>query len=222
MATTSNSGDGVATRLARELAAVWPSLSKEGRQVVLQTLGDVGVSPCQGIPLQPKLREACALPESGTTSPASLQLALLLVLGFVRTVERVAWTTWRTVAPQSFLRSSMEISRLIGRVVTNGSDAEKPAANEIQRLSELIGAIISAVPTATQVSAQHWRHLMPKEIRTAVDLEAPGKSRSDERCWRKYEDLAVDFDEQALKNEVWRAVALHVDRLVSRPNSTAS
>lgn len=205
-----------AAQLAGELATLWPSLAAEARQSILARFADTGIAIDGKMPLAKSVREVCALPDNTSASPMAMQIALELILGFARTVERVAWATWKTVAPQSFLRSNTEIGRLFGRLLVGSPDAEKLTAVELQRLSELIGAIITAIPRATQVSAQHWKHLMPKEIRIAVDTQTPGKGHVDGLCWEKYTELAVDFDEQALENEVRRAVALHVDRLVNR------
>jgi hypothetical protein len=152
---------------------------------------------------------------------AARMLDLLAVLvEFVTSVDQLAWTTWRTVAPRSAVKRPQTMLRDMARFTSGDPDTPRGQVSaSLDRLRQLLAAIISSISQAgRQFAHAQAVKFSPEAIENLAGMERGGMLVSREvKCWRKYVELSTNRDEPAVESEIMQAVAEYAESLMRGP-----
>jgi hypothetical protein len=207
--------------LVTQLVKIAPKLTDQQRDAVIRKLQDAGLSAAGGMdwPAQQAALAKQKLQAAPTDplDPANVLETLALLAEFTASLDQLAWTTWRTVAPRSQIRRPMGMMKTIARFA--GGDRDVPrgqVTQDLDRLRQLIAAIISAISQAgRQFAHNHAVKFSPQEIEALAAMERGGMLISKEvKCWRKYVELAAGRDEASIESEIMQAIADYAESLM--------
>ncbi len=136
---------------------------------------------------------------------------------FIKSFERVTWSTWRLIAPRSSIKRTAASADMISAFVSGQGDTTlEDVDSNLELLRKLAAALVASISQIGQrITQEYFARMSPKEIETLIGVEKGGLLTSREvRCWRKYEELAGTFDEMAFEQEVKSMIAAYVESLL--------
>lgn len=143
-------------------------------------------------------------------------LELLGVLVAVtKSLDQLAWNTWKTMAPRSQIRRGTELNREMVRFIAGDADYSRTQVKQdVERLRQLIAALISAVGKAGgQFAQKHMTRFSPEEIEAVV-----GKSGifggADAKCWQRYKEQFGATDAASIENELLTSIVNWAEPLI--------
>jgi hypothetical protein len=135
-------------------------------------------------------------------------------------MDKVVWNIWRAIAPKSKTRKDVSVMGDIRQVGAKylGGDREVSVVqvNQIvDRLRQLLAGILTAIGPAGRSFAQHHlSRFSPEAIKDVASAE-PGMFVSiEQKCWRKYSELAAELNEDAIEVEIQEAIARYAEDLM--------
>lgn len=204
--------------LVSRLVELSPSMTDEQRLALGEKLRGAGfVLEGSGWPT------AAAEALAGELSPGekvrldpvrSLELLSILV-GVSRSLDQLAWNTWKTMAPRSSMRRGTELNREMVRFIAGDPDYSRTQVkHDVERLRQLIAALISAVGKAGgQFAQKHVTKFSPEEIEASV-----GKSGifggADAKCWQRYKELFGATDAATIESELMASIVNWAEPLI--------
>jgi hypothetical protein len=211
--------------LLTRLIDLLPVLSDEERQALVERLSEADLVPeiQHHWPEHPAKALAAALDledEISLDMAPLLELAALLV-AFVRSLDQLAWETWRRMAPRSTIRRPTRVRGTARKFVGGDTEVSREQLSEdLDTLRRLIASLISAVGQAgRQFASNYHRNLSPSEIEEIVKTEGVKFYESPKaKYWDKYCDLAKGIDEQAVEREILEAIVSTAELLMKRGN----
>lgn len=143
-------------------------------------------------------------------------LELLAVLVAVtKSLDQIAWNTWKTMAPRSSIRRGTELSREMVRFVAGDPDYSRTQVKQdVERLRQLIAALIGAVGKAGgQFAQKHIMRFSPHEIESQVG-KAGIFGGADAKCWQRYKELFGVTDAASIENELLASIVNWAEPLI--------
>jgi hypothetical protein len=143
-------------------------------------------------------------------------LELLAVLVAVsKSLDQLAWNTWKTMAPRSAIRRGTELNREMVRFVAGDPDYSRTQVKQdVERLRQLIAALISAVGKAGgQFAQKHLTRFSPNEIEMAVG-KAGIFGGQDAKCWQRYKELFGATDAASIESELLSSIVNWAEPLI--------
>lgn len=229
----------VAESMADGLLRVWSVISPDQRTAVLGRLSKGGVAPAASGPgvlseaATQKLRGVLGLGTADQPDPQKVGDMAVMLLEFVLSLDRVVWGAWtRTIAPASAVRANGPVQRplrdlVIGKKdagtvsrasVTSTASAPAPAltaAGEVQRLSTMTVALVSAVAQAGKSFGQKFMsQFSPGAIEDSVNDS--GFGNKDAQRWLLYKARVASLDTTAIDAEITQAVVRSVEEWMKR------
>ncbi len=208
--------------LVKRLLDLAPSLTEEQKQTFGGRLREAGFAVAGGggagdWPAAAAQAVAAELqvPATATLDPTRTLETLTMLVGVAKSLDQLAWNTWRTVSPKSTIRRSAELHRTVARFATGDQDVSRTQVKQdIERLRQLIAALISAVGRAGgQFAQKQLARLSPAEIESAVGkggfLASP-----DAKCWQRYKEIAAAMDASAIERELLDSIANFAESLM--------
>ena len=196
-------------------------MSDGEKQVIVNRLREAGLSPKvdRGWPEEAvaNLRSCLQMDGSAELDTQRVLELVCLVAEFVASMDQLAWSTWKTLAPR--LRHSAPggaaddagriPARRQGRLAVQVKD-------DLEKLRQLTAALIAAVSQAgRQFANRHLTKFSPAEIASLVDVEGGGLFVGKEvKCWRKYKELANAMDEASIESEIMEIIASYAESLM--------
>jgi hypothetical protein len=146
---------------------------------------------------------------------------LLATMGdFIFSMDQLVWQVWRSIAPSSRIRKDVTPSgdfRVMGGRYLSG-DKEVAIAQIsaiIDRLRQLIAGIIAGIgPAGRGFSRKHLATFSPEAIREVASLESGFMVSIEQKCWRKYSELAKDLSEDMIQSEILEALGRYAEDLM--------
>lgn len=153
--------------------------------------------------------------EKLTMDPVRSLELLAVLAGVSRSLDQLAWNTWKTMAPRSQIRRTTELQKSMARFVAGDQDISRTQIKQdAERLRQLIAALISAVGKAGGPFAQKLiQRFDPAEIEAAVG-KGGFMSSPDAKCWAKYKELAGAMDAVSIENELLGAIVNWAEPLI--------
>ena len=139
------------------------------------------------------------------------------LISFAGRLEQVAWSTWRTLAPDSPLKRSAKLSEAVKSFLNEEEGASLDSIRQyLDTLCKLLTALTAALGHMTHnLAYEHFARIAPAEIENLVGVEGGGFLTSrDVKCWRKYVELAATFDEARLERDIKGRTARYVESLM--------
>lgn len=231
----------IAESMADGLLKVWSTISAEQKQSLLAKLSKGGVAPSASGPgvlsdaATQKLRGALGLGTTDQPDPQKVGDMAVMLLEFVLSLDRVVWGAWsRTIAPASAVRANGPVQRPLRELVVGKKDAAgqpKPgvsaasmtastpgnitAAGEVQRLSTMTVALVSAVAQAGKSFGQKFMsQFSPGAIEDSINDS--GFGNKDAQRWLLYKARAASLDTTSIDAEITQAVVRSVEEWMKR------
>ncbi len=209
--------------LLTRLIDLVPTLSENEKQALMEQLKEAGLEVEVGYDWPEEaardLGSALQLGDEESFDMARLlQLAALLVQ-FVRSLDQLAWETWRRLAPRSSIRRPARFRGTARRFVVGDPElSQDQVRGDLDRLRQLIASLISAVGQAGhQFAANYHRSLSPSEIEDVVKTEGVKFYESPKaKYWDKYCELAKEIGEESIDREILEAVRSAAELLMKK------
>lgn len=153
--------------------------------------------------------------EKLTLDPVRTLELLAIVAGVARSLDQLAWNTWKTMAPRSQIRRTVELHKTMARFVAGDQDVPRgQVKQDAEKLRQLIAALISAVGKAGGPFAQKLiQRFDPAEIEALVG-KGGFMTSPDAKCWAKYKELAASMDAVSIENELLAAIVNWAEPLI--------
>lgn len=203
--------------LVTRLVEVCKSLPPEQRRSVTDRLvaaGLVGV----GTPEWPQAQLNDARGKLKINSRVNVDpgrvLELVAQMGeFIYSLDKAAWNTWRTMAPNSTFRRPAELSATIGRFASaDQAVGSEQMGNEVRLLRQLTAALIGALAATGRIAVQHFRTLSPNEI--IMHVGSAGMFGKEAAYWRKYVELYGGMDSSSIEEAIRLQLAEFAENLI--------
>jgi hypothetical protein len=208
-------------QLIDALVQQWAKFDPRSRALLLQRLRSLGaVPPTEGqVGLSPDMRAKLGLrPEDDLDETRLTKLCHELLEAMI-VLDQLVWSIWKLLSPKSVFRreSDENLRSLIGRYL--GGDREV-ATLQIQRLlqnaRQLTVGLLSAIGPAGETYARHHLETFaPEKIRAQVESTSSGfLSGVEQKCWRKYIELANQLNGPAVEQQLRRAIVKYTEEML--------
>jgi len=214
--------------LVTRLTDLVPTLSQEDKQALIEGLREAGLAPEVGQDWPEEaakaLRSELQLSDKESIDTTRLLKLAVLITQFVRSLDQLAWETWRRMAPRSTIRRPSRLRGTMRGFV--GGEAEvshDQLSQDLDKLRRLLASLISAVGQAgRQITAGYLKRLSPSEIELLVKTETGGLWKSliqkspEAKCWEKYVELTGQVTEALIEKEIVEAIVNSAEQLMKR------
>jgi len=214
--------------LVTRLIDLAPTLSEKEKQALIERLREAGLAPevPQDWPEEAAktLRSELQLSDKESIDTTRLLNLAVLIAQFVRSLDQLAWETWKTMAPRSTIRRPARLRGTMRRFVGGDPDVTYDQLSQnLDKLRRLLASLISALGQAgRQIAAGYLKRLSPSEIELLVKTEAGGLWKSliqkspEAKCWEKYVELAGQITEESIEREIVEAIGSSAEQLMKR------
>jgi len=144
----------------------------------------------------------------------SLELLAQLVT-VSKSLDQLAWNTWRTMAPKSTIRRGVELHKTMARFAAGDPDVPRgQVKQDVEKLRQLIAALISAVGKAGGPFAQKLLAMFsPAEIEAMVG-KGGFMTSTDSKCWARYKEMAGSMDAVSIEADLIAAIVNWAEPLI--------
>ena len=199
---------------AEERAAIRDRLRAAG---LLTTIPDAPTIP-------PELRGKLGLRPDEPLDPERFRKLFVTFAELVLTLDHVIWSIWKKLAPKSSLRreSSEQLRVLLGRYLQGDREvATYQIAQLLERTRQLTVALVSAFGSAGESFARWYLgSYAPEKVRSSVEAGSHGfLSNMDQRCWRRYVELAERLNGPLIEEQFVSGVVSYVEKLAAKPET---
>lgn len=214
-----------AADLLEKLLQVLPGVPEEARVSLAERLkisGLISSAPAGPVELSPELLKRLGLGPERSVSPERAGKALGLLLDMVLTLDQLAWTLWKQVAPKSTVRREGDLPRLSGEYLAGSAEVSTAQLQQsLERTRKLVAGLLGAVGRAGTTHARERARIFDP---TAIEADARAEKKWNESveyaCWRKYVQLNKEYGaEAAIEKNIQEALAKATENLITgRPN----
>jgi len=211
------------TFLVEKLVELAPTLPDQTKLIVGERLAAAGYETVKGgqngtLELNAAVRSKLQLAGADQIDSGRAVELLDMLIEFSTGLDLLAWNTWKTLAPQSSVRRSTPLQKMMGRFASG--DAEVPntvISQEIGRLRRLVAAIISAVGQVGRKFAEDYVvRFSPAQIEDLVKAQGGSSlfGNAKVRYWDQYVQMSAQQDANAVEHEILAAVAEYAETLI--------
>ncbi|MCW5775198.1 MAG: hypothetical protein KIS87_01955 [Phycisphaeraceae bacterium] len=123
-------------------------------------------------------------------------------------LDQIAWGTWKKIAPRSQVRRVGSLSEAMATYCAGRGDN---AEADLERLRLLISAMLTSVSQVGHFAHRELGRLSPEMVEDGVTARGVGR---DGACWRRYRELAGDYDEDLLEASMLSAMSEYVEAML--------
>jgi hypothetical protein len=204
-------------------------LSPAERQVVCDRLAAAGLAGHNGAAPWPdeeedRLRKAIGIDGNAGIDAARTLQAVGLLGHCVTKLERMAWTTWREIAPKSPLRATANLQRDLARFVSGDGDvASEQIEQELGAFRRIVASLVAAIQgAAVEFGRRYVEKYSVPSIEKLVEMGPGGLLKTREfRCWEKYRELANDLNQETIRRDLLAAIASFAGRSMEGTGGSA-
>jgi hypothetical protein len=208
--------------------AILPSLSNEQRAAFKEKLKAAGlVQEKSGgggsIEITPEIQKRLALTGAPIFNPDRASKTLALLLDMVLTMDQLAWTLWKQLAPKSTFKRESDLTKLSADYLVGSVDVSTPQMTQtLERTRKIVAGLLGAVGRAGNTFARERARLFDPN---AIEADARGEKKWNESlefaCWRKYVQLCKEYGaEPVIEKGIQEAMAKAAENLLlGRPAS---
>jgi hypothetical protein len=180
--------------------------SPESRQAILAGLSDANLASDDGAwakEAEFPLRAALQVEPDVAIDPARVLDVMSQLLEYLSDWDRVVWSTWKQIAPESRVRRPPRLQQSIKAYFTNDASVSRhQVMRDIGTLKQLISSLVSAMGVAGNTFATGClKELSPQQIEEFVrggEEKMPLLGdRFKTTCWNKYVQLSAAMEEKA-------------------------
>jgi len=220
MAPAPGAGDGGVEELSRRLAELSAVLSPDERATLESKLRKSGVfkmpsgSGSQSGSWTLKaahsdfFREFFASQEGTELDGPRLSELSAALAGLAHSLDQLSWSTWKRIAPRSEMRRGEPLGRLIGEYASGQAGDLETIKNEIERLRQLVGALVSAMAQVGSFAHRKLGELSPGLIESSVG------EQGDKACWKRYKEIVGTFDEDELEADILSSIVDYAEAML--------
>ncbi|HEY0791523.1 MAG TPA: hypothetical protein VGD78_10710 [Chthoniobacterales bacterium] len=216
------------SELADRLIAMAVTMSTEERVALSVRLRAAGlmVLVATGPDLPPELRGRLGVPPEKPIDPERFAKLFAIFAETALTLDQVIWPLWRRFAPQSAIkRESSEVVRaFLGRYLQGDREVATFQIKQLfDRTRQLTVSILSAFGSAGEGFARWYlAKFAPEKIRAAVDAAGANfLSSPDQRCWRRYVELAEGMNGPTVEAQITQGVVGYVETINAKADTPA-
>jgi len=211
---------GDASFLAEELAAAASALDEEERRRIGALLAAAGVSSAEateaGAEALARAATALGVKDAGSLDAGRLAEGLALSMETVKTLDTLAWRTWRTLATNSSIRCRGDLHVLLGRYVSGqGGESAETVGADFAKFRQLVASLLASMGQVGDVAYRRVSTLSPLHIESLAGAEKGAMETQEAACWRKYRELASQLDEATVQGETMRAISTIAEGLMT-------
>lgn len=154
--------------------------------------------------------------EGVALDPARLAESAEVLVKFASSLDQWVWNAWQgRLAPKSAVRRREMVSKSIAQYAGGAPGATiATVTGDVERLRQLILALISAVNQSGTLFAQRWlEKFSVAAIEQAAEPATVWEGKP-VKCWKKYVELAGPLERSAIEKDIVEAVADYVDTLM--------
>jgi len=207
--------------LVSRLIDMAPTFSPAERQALVDQLKQAGLLSVEKAgwseEAAQQLRSKLSLRGDAGIDATRLIEAAALLADFACRLDSLAWAAWRELAPRAKVRRPGSLREALGRFVQAREDVPRERVNDnLEKLRQLTASLISAVRQAGRRFAVRWlARFSPGEIKHLVSVEGRNILWGEEaKCWRKYEQLAGELNQDHIETEIMQAIAEFAELLM--------
>jgi hypothetical protein len=211
-------------QLVEQLLDVAPFLDARKREVLGLALQKGGYLPLQTTTVADKppaeLRAVFPVkPDLGLDIQRTYKLLQLTGEFFVN-MDKVAWNVWRVIAPKSGLRKdtspNQDLAKLGARYIEGDPEVSLEQLRLVaHKLRQLLAGVLAAIgPAGRSFAQKHLAQFGPDAIRDAAAHETGFFSSIEQKCWRKYNELAQELTPDLIESELQEAIARYAENLM--------
>jgi hypothetical protein len=215
-------------QLLEQLVAVAPLLNARKREAFGLALQKAGYLPTQTTLLAdeppPELLAVFPVKPGRGLDIQRTYRVLQLTGEFFVGMDKVAWNVWRAIAPKSSLRKdaspNQDLAKLGARYIEGDNEVSFEQLRLVtQRLRQLLAGVLAAIgPAGRSFAMKHLAQFSPDAIRDAAAHESGFFSSIEQKCWRKYNELAQDLTPDLIESEIQEAIAHNAENLIRVPS----
>lgn len=207
--------------LVVRLVETWGSMSEVQRRVMLDRLREGGVVPkSSGAPAWPeaslsRLAATLEMPPDRPPDPERTLELLMTLAEFAGALDQLVWNQWRAISQRTTAQRPTPLKRSAGKYLAGGGEVgREQIVQDAERLRRLTAALVSAMKQAGQLFAQRYQERFSvSAIKAAAGRGGLVKGQS-AMCWEVYENLASQYDEEAISADIMRAIVDYVQRIM--------
>lgn len=128
--------------------------------------------------------------------------------GLAHSLDQLAWSSWKRIAPRSELRRGEPLGRMIGEYASGQAGDLQAIKAEIERLRQLVASLVTAI---SQVG--HFAHRKLQELRPDL-IESSMGEQGERACWRRYKEIVGAFDEDELEADMLASIADYAESML--------
>lgn len=209
--------------LVSRLIKLAPALSEEERQVARDRLAAAGLAAEAGSgpgwreDVVASLRKQIGLREDEPVDATRLVEGFSELVQTIRTLDQVAWKTWREIAPRSKVRGPANFQRNLARFAAGDPEiARGQIAREVGQLRQLVAALILAIRKASgEFANRHLGRISAPAIMKLSQTEGKKLTESWElKYWKKYCELTAGLSQATIEREIMDAIAAYADQVM--------
>lgn len=206
--------------LVARLVEAWGGLADVQRRVLIDRLREGGVVPkAEGASWPEKglerLVASLEMPAGALPHPDRMIDLVLILAEFAAALDQLVWNQWRAIAQRSTSQRPPPLKRTAGQFLSGSSDVgRQQVAQDAERLRRLTAALVSAMKQAGTIFAQRYQERFSvSAIKAAAGRGGLVKGQS-ALCWEVYENLASQYDEEAISTDIIKAIVEYVQRIM--------
>lgn len=212
--------------LAEQLIDHVPDLTTEMKAMLAERLQAAGLSVerAKGVELPLELLGKLGLGPDQALDEQRLGKLLAALLDLVATQDSLVWNLWKNIAPKSIVRreAAENLRRTVGRYLAGDREvATLQITQMLDKTRQLTIGLLSALGPAGETYARHHLETFaPEKIRATVEAGSPGfLTNVEQKCWRKYVELAGELSGPAVENQIVNAIVAYTEEIIARPDA---
>jgi hypothetical protein len=190
----------VCVRESASPAAAAPSAAAEPVPVELQK--KLGISAEQQLSQQRVLR------------------LIAVLVDFTVTVDQVAWSVWKQLAPKSVIRreggAEADYRKIACPYLTGDDEVSTAQISQVlDKTRQLVAGLLAGIGSTGEVFARQFlSKIAPPAIQEQADAESGFFLGPEQKCWRRYVSLFNEINGVAVEREITTAIAKCTEDLV--------
>lgn len=214
--------------LAARLAEAAPYLSVEQKRALAEQLEAAGLVVVRQVtvpgaaaePIPAELQRKLGLPAGQVLSQVRTLRLIAALIDFSVTLDQVAWSVWRQLAPKSVVRRDAgpegDFRRIAGPYLTGDDEVSTAQITQVlDKTRQLLAGLLAGIGATGETFARHFlSRFAPPAIQEAANAEPGFFIGPEQKCWRRYVSLFEEVNGTAVEKEINAALAKYAEDLI--------